>query len=134
MGKLTLKQEAFVQAYMNCGNASEAYRQAYDASRMKPETVSRKAAELLRNGKVTARLDALRAELADRHLWTREQSVKALTKVIEDPDRQADVIAAVRALNEMHGYNAPAKREITGPGGQPTTTRIVIDWGDDNDA
>jgi phage terminase small subunit len=29
--KLTPKQERFVQAYIETGNATEAYRQAYDA-------------------------------------------------------------------------------------------------------
>ena len=35
---LTPKQEAFCLAYMETGNASEAYRRAYDADNMKPAT------------------------------------------------------------------------------------------------
>jgi len=35
----TQKQENFCLAYIECGNASEAYRRAYDAEYMKPETV-----------------------------------------------------------------------------------------------
>ncbi|MGU9998175.1 terminase small subunit, partial [Bordetella avium] len=37
---LTPKQEAFALAYVETGNASEAYRRAYSAERMKPETVN----------------------------------------------------------------------------------------------
>jgi len=132
--RLTPKQEAFAQAYIETGNASEAYRQTYNASRMKPETVNRKAKELLDNGKITARVDELKAELAKHNLWTREQSVKALINVIRHPDKQTDVIAAVKELNAMHGYNAPDKLEVSGPNGAPLPTRITIDWGGEPEA
>ena len=62
--RLTLKQEKFVAEYIRSGNASEAYRLAYNAGKMKPETVNRKAWDLLQNGKISARIDALRAEAA----------------------------------------------------------------------
>lgn len=39
MTGLTIKQEAFCQAYIETGNASEAYRTAYAADKMKPEAV-----------------------------------------------------------------------------------------------
>ena len=46
--KLTLKQEKFCQEYVkNGGNASAAYRSAYNASKMKDETVWVKASMLL---------------------------------------------------------------------------------------
>ena len=128
---MTPKQEAFCLAYVETGNASEAYRRAYDAARMKPGTVNRKAKELLDNGKITARVDELRSELIKLNLWTREQSVRTLLDVINNPDKAADVIAAVKELNAMHGFNAPDKLEVSGPGGGPIPTRIVIDWGDD---
>lgn len=51
---LTPKQEKFCQLYIELGNASEAYRQAYDCLNMKPETIKRKAQELLENGTITA--------------------------------------------------------------------------------
>lgn len=65
--KLTPKQEKFCHAYLEKGNASEAYRYAYNASRMKPETVNRKAKELLDNGKISARVQQLRDELKQVH-------------------------------------------------------------------
>ena len=37
--KLTVKQEAFCQNYLELGNASEAYRQAYDAEDMNSNVV-----------------------------------------------------------------------------------------------
>jgi phage terminase small subunit len=65
---LTPKQDAFCRFYVEKSNASEAYRLAYDVSpATKPETVHRKAAELLANGKVTARLAELYLGHQKRH-------------------------------------------------------------------
>lgn len=61
--KLTPKQEAFCHAYIETGNASEAYRRCYSCGKMKPESINRKAFELLENVKITARISDLQAEL-----------------------------------------------------------------------
>ena len=66
-GGLTPKQEAFCLRYLETGNASEAYRLAYDAKGMKPASVSRKAFELLENVKITAFLADLKARQLRRH-------------------------------------------------------------------
>lgn len=65
--ELTEKQEKFCRAYIETGNASEAYRQAYNAEKMKPETVTIKASELLKNGKVRGRVEELKKRHAKRH-------------------------------------------------------------------
>ena len=57
--KLTPKQESFCLAYIETGNASEAYRQAYNAKNMKPETINRKAKVELDKGKIRARVEEL---------------------------------------------------------------------------
>ena len=67
MPSLTPKQEAFVMAYVETGNASEAYRRSYNAEKMKPESINRKAKELLDNVKITARVAELQAEHKERH-------------------------------------------------------------------
>lgn len=61
--KLTLKQENFCQAYIETGNASEAYRRAYSCGKMKDSVVNIKACELHKNGKVTVRVRELQSEL-----------------------------------------------------------------------
>ena len=75
---LTIKQEKFCTVYIETGNASEAYRQAYNSSNMKNETINRKAHEVLENGNVTARLDELRAKHAERHNITVSDLIKEL--------------------------------------------------------
>ena len=53
---LTIKQEKFVLKYFECGNASEAYRFAYSAKKMKPETIKRNAHNLLNSNNFTTTL------------------------------------------------------------------------------
>lgn len=64
---LTPKQERFCTAYIETGNASEAYRLAYDAGRMSPASVNRSAKELTDHPKISARLAELRADALVRH-------------------------------------------------------------------
>ena len=85
MAGLTIKQEAFCQAYVELGDASEAYRKAYDADKMKPESVHRKAKEVKDNGKVTARIEQLQGEIKQRHNVT----VDSLLAELEEARQKA---------------------------------------------
>ena len=87
---LTIKQEKFCTVYIETGNASEAYRQAYNSSNMKNETINRKAHEVLENGNVTARLNELKEKHAKRH----EITVDTLLAELEE-NRQAALSAMV---------------------------------------
>jgi phage terminase small subunit len=100
------KQEAFACAYVETGNASEAYRRAYDAGRMKAETVNRKAKECLDNGKITARITALQAQHAKRHDITVDNITAMLREDREKAHGQGQISAAVSAtmgLAKLHG-------------------------------
>lgn len=70
MAKLTPKQENFCLAYLETGNASEAYRRAYDASGTSEQVVWKEASKLLDNPKVAVRLDELREPILKRHAIT----------------------------------------------------------------
>jgi phage terminase small subunit len=52
--KLTPKQQNFALEYLDCGNASEAYRRAYDCKRMSQKTIGRNAQALLKNNIIAA--------------------------------------------------------------------------------
>lgn len=67
MAALTIKQETFCQKYIETGNASEAYRQAYDAEGMKPETIAKRAAEMFAHGGIAGRLAELREGVIKMH-------------------------------------------------------------------
>ena len=113
--KLTAKQEKFSQSIADGMNQSDAYRAAYDAERMKDSTINSKAYELMLNGEVSGRVKELKSELANKSMWTREQSVAVLAGVVDADDaKHTDRISAVKELNLMQGFQAPTKMEVSG--------------------
>jgi phage terminase small subunit len=62
--KLTIKQEAFCQAYVRLGDKSAAYREAYNCSRLKDKSIHELACKLSTNVKVTARIEELQAKVS----------------------------------------------------------------------
>jgi phage terminase small subunit len=78
MAGLTQKQENFCLAYIEAGNASEAYRRSYNAENMKAETIHVKSCELLKKGNVSVRIEELRAKAIKRNEITVDDLVKEL--------------------------------------------------------
>jgi len=114
---MTPKQEKFAQCIADGMNQADAYRAAYDAEKMKPESIYSKASELMADGKVAARVKELKEQLSSKALWTRADSVRALQNAIsiaENKDNAAGLVAAIKELNAMHGFNEPSKLELTG--------------------
>lgn len=115
--KLTNKQEAFAVKYVECGNATEAYRFAYNAENMTGDVIHVKAYEALNNGKVSVRVAELKEKAqkaADKKFeWTMEQKREMLRNIAyntveEKPDV---VIRAIDQDNKMTGGHAPQKIE-----------------------
>jgi hypothetical protein len=111
--KITAKQEAFAQGIADGLGQADAYRRAYDAEGMKDNTIYPRASELMKNGKVAARIAELRESVQEKQLWSREMSVKALVAAYREGSGSVKV-SAVKELNAMHGYNEPAKLNISG--------------------
>ncbi|MDP1931917.1 MAG: terminase small subunit [Gammaproteobacteria bacterium] len=97
MAKLTAKQESFCLAYIETGSASEAYRQAYNCKAMKPPTISVKASELLANGKITVRLEELRAPVRKRAQISLHQHLDDLKRLRDKAENEGKFSAAVTA-------------------------------------
>lgn len=108
---LTLKQERFAQLVALEGlMLVDAYRQAYDTTRMTDKTAHESASKLAADPKVSARIKALRAELQDRavekELWSRVDSINVLKTIAIDQDaRGNEKVSAVKELNAMHGFS-----------------------------
>jgi len=81
--KLTIKQEKFCHAYMETGNASEAYRQSYNCGNMKPETINRRAKDLTDHSKIKARMQFLQDELKHTSDITKERILFELEAILE---------------------------------------------------
>lgn len=104
---LTAKQEAFVVAYMECGNASRAYREVYDAENMKPGTVWTEACLLLQNHKVAQRVRGLRDQITDRLLMTKADVIAETTKLATfDVRRLFDETGAPIPFHELDADTA----------------------------
>lgn len=129
--KLTAKQEAFCQGIADGLGQADAYRGAYNAGGMKDNVIYARASELMKNGKVTDRIKELRSSVEEKQLWSREMSVKALVQAFREGSGSVKV-AAVRELNAMHGYNEPAKVNISGSMVN-RVVRQVIDGTDTDD-
>jgi phage terminase small subunit len=79
---LTIKQEKFCNKYIETGNASEAYRSAYNSGNMKPEVINNKASLLLSKGAIRVRVSELQKELKSKSDITKEdllEELKAIT-------------------------------------------------------
>lgn len=112
---LTPKQEAFAQAVASGMNQSDAYRAAYDASRTKPESVNVNASKMMADARISLRVAELRKALESKRLWTREKSVLALAAIADGGEaKPTEIVAAIKELNLMHGFNAPTKLDIGG--------------------
>ena len=79
--KLTLKQEKFCLTYLETGNASEAYRTAYNTKSMKPATINRQAKALMDNGKIAARIEQLKKPILKKFDVTFERVVQEAAMV-----------------------------------------------------
>jgi len=98
---LTQKQENFCLKFIECGNASEAYRHAYDWENSKPEYIPRRAKEVLDNRNVSARLEQLRESIMKEHKITVDTLLEELEEArtcaltCETPQSSAAVTATM---------------------------------------
>lgn len=119
---LTPKQEAFCLAYVETGNASEAYRQAYNVSPdTKPESIWVNASKTLADAKVSQRVMELQEEARERNAVTVDRVVQELAKVgfsdirklftdtghllppAEWPDEAAGAVSSVEVVTKQSG-------------------------------
>ena len=110
---LTPKQERFARKYVAIGNASEAYRLAYNAENMKDSTIWRKASELLGNGKVAAMVDKVKAEQSDFQAITFEEIGGYLRRAVDGATAAGQHSAASQAavaLGKLAGLYVEKQR------------------------
>lgn len=103
--KLTPKQENFCLAYLETGNASEAYRRAFNSERMKPETITKRASELLYLGCITGRLEELRKPIMKRHNIT----IDSLIDELEEARQAALTAESVQSSAAVSATMSKAK-------------------------
>lgn len=119
--RLTIKQENFCLAYVETGNASEAYRRAYDVGEMLPASVNRLAFELLENIKITSRINELRSTVMERHRITVDDLLKELDEAREmgrTTGKAAPMVAATMGKAKLLGLDKALEEADTRPVGK----------------
>ena len=118
---LTPKQEAFARTYVETGNASQAYRDAYSvAEETKPETVWVEACRLLAKpavGKLVMELQ----EAARKRLQVTIESLtskleEARNLAMKDEKGASAAVSAVMGMAKLHGLLID-KKEVAGKDG-----------------
>jgi len=118
---LTIKQERFCMVYVETGNASEAYRQAYNAENMKEASINVNACKLLTDAKIAPRIKELKSGHVKRHELTIDDLVKQLEEArqvalaLENPQCSA-AISATMGTAKLLGLVVD-KNETTGANG-----------------
>ena len=127
--KLTPKQEAFAMAYVECGNASNAYRMAYDVNENTTDnTISVEASKLRNNPKITLRILELQEFAQERHSITIDTLTKELEqarKTAQEAGQSSAMVAATMGKAKLHGLLTD-KKEITSPDETIKPTTIVL--------
>ncbi len=103
---MTPKQEKFCQAVVSGMSQADAYRAAYDAAGMKPETVQNKAYQLMARGDVRARVDALRLPVIEKLQYGLEQAMTeaaAAFEVAKVKENGGAMVAAVQLRAKLNG-------------------------------
>lgn len=128
MSDLTVKQEGFALAYVETGNASEAYRRSHDVGAdTKPETVWSEASRLLATPKVAARVKDLQQEARDLAMVSigtlTGELEEARVKAMGDEKGASAAVSAIMGKAKLHGLLVE-KAEVTGKGGAPLTSTV----------
>ena len=139
MGKLTPKQRKFAEEYVNTGNASEAYRRAYNVAKTTSnEVIAVEGSRLLTDPNISLRVQELKTKEAEAFQITRKEVAEGYFKMIKSWEYLMDLAAkenltkeqkakfyllkemvkgsdyrgAYDSIAKMFGLNAPDKQEI----------------------
>lgn len=101
---LTAKQETFAQNIVSGMNQADAYRSAYPNQRMTDKTIWETASKLIKNPKVIARIQELRAQLAKPTIMSAQERLEWLTALIKsEEETTSDKLKAADIMNKMQG-------------------------------
>lgn len=126
MKTLTPKQEQFCNYYIETNNASEAYRRAYNAGKMKDKQIWEEACKLKSKPNVSQRIADLQKDIREKSDVTKDEIIKFCTDVIRGVDktdyledrngrRTARTVSktwAIERLSKMLGFDAPAEVSV----------------------
>jgi phage terminase small subunit len=119
--KLTPKQEAFALAYVETGNASEAYRQAYNPKNAKASWIASEACKTLADSNVSQMVAILRVERRNRAAVTAASLTEELeeARALAVAEKQSSAaVSATMGKARINGLIVE-RREVGGFDGAP---------------
>lgn len=81
--KLTAKEEKFVQGIIAGKSQRQAYKEAYNTSRMKDKTVDEKACRMFKSDKISARYRELQEKAENKAIITKDKLLEGLVEAFE---------------------------------------------------
>lgn len=110
---LTPKQEKFAQKYVELGNATEAYRIAYNKPDSPVSFVTPRASRLLAGGKVLARVKELQERIVEKHQVTVDFVMEGLKRNLVRAMQEEEVLDRQGNPTGMYVYQgAVANRAL----------------------
>lgn len=109
----TERHETFCVEYIKHGNATEAWRKAHPSSKAKDKTANEYASRLLADGKIRARIEALRGKTAEKYELTLERWDKEVARLaFFDPRRICHEDGRPKMLHELDDDIAAAIKSV----------------------
>jgi predicted DNA-binding protein len=96
---LTKKQDVFCIEVIKQATLSDAYRIAYETKNMSDKQINEEASLLMKNPKITQRVQELKNEVSKKELYTIEQSIKRDLNLIERYESALDVLENDKSSN-----------------------------------
>jgi hypothetical protein len=131
---LTAKQEAFALAYVETGNAAEAYRRAYDVkAATQHSTIYSAASRLLSDSKICARVAELQDQAASLMMYTvkdafEEYEAARKLAMAEGVSNPSAAVAAVNGKVKLFGLDQPAKVDHVSSDGTMSPKPTLIEF------
>ena len=94
---LTPKQDAFLLAYYETGNACEAYRRAYGADNMSSASIDKEARRLLKDPRITPRLQELAERREAQAQLSLAEHMEKLAHLRDKAEEKGQMSAAIAA-------------------------------------
>ena len=127
MKKLTPKQEQFCLKYIECGNATQAFKGVYNTETMKPKTIHNRSSELLGRREIRGRIEELKKKAEDKAVITLSEVLDELKKVAFSTKTTSSKVKALELLGKHLGLGEktrPYKRFL---GINPKVLEILED-------
>ena len=101
---LTAKQEKFVNCIIEGMSQADAYRSAYNTSRMTDKTIHESASKLMADPKISTRVAELRGKLESKAIMTAQERMEWMTQLIGNENVGTTYrLRAIDIMNKMQG-------------------------------